>query len=108
MPGLFFVKRDGTTILQKVEAFETIDLDGDLIPYKPTSDDLEKFTEDILIAYGQKLGVSLEKKGMKKDEMIKLLMQDLEKSFEGKDDSYNDSGDVATCDVCGEIGRAHV
>ena len=74
-----FVRKEGKSILQKIEAlinryrntslniqadfnlnqicctkaFGTIDLDDDLIPFKPTHDDLAKLTKDNLITYAK-------------------------------------------------------
>ena len=74
-----FVRKDGKSILQKIEAltnkywnaslniqanldryliyctkaFGTIDLDDDISPFKPTSDDLAKLTKGNLITYAK-------------------------------------------------------
>lgn len=96
---LIFVKQDGKSILQRVEAlinrywntslniqsnftlnqiyctkaFGIIDLDDDIIPFKPIVDDLRELTKNNLLEHARVLGKKFNNKPMLKDSMIKLF-----------------------------------
>ena len=78
------------------KAFDTIDLDDDIIPFKPTCDDFRQMTKNNLLEYARVLGKKFNK-SMPKDSMTKLLMkvrseEDKDDTDSAKDDSDSDKG----------------